>query len=152
MTLEEYERFVKATARPKKNQDHANLVAYAALGLCGEAGEAAELVKKSMRADAPMLDKVKLALELGDPIWYAVQLALLHGLTLEDILIINMAKLRRRAVEGKNEDYEYEMVEEYINKSHKYDKCRWCLARDYPLSDLGYCSEYCRGTAEEQGR
>ena len=153
MTVKEYERFVEATARPKKKQEHAYLVAYAALGLCGEAGETAELIKKSMRSDAPMLDKVKLALELGDPIWYAVQLALLHGMTFQDILDINVAKLRRRVTTGKDEDAEYAMAEAFLaGVKEGAARCKWCLATDAGLDDLGFCSAYCFTTAKEVGR
>lgn len=152
MTVEEYERFVKATARPKKKQEHAYLVAYAALGLAGEAGETIELVKKSMRTDAPMLDKVRLALELGDPIWYAVQLALLHGMTFQDILDINVAKLRRRTVKGKDEEAEYAMAEAFLDGTRKGKNCKWCQADDGVLDDLGYCSSICFQSGKEFGR
>lgn len=115
MTFEEYENFVKETAKPKKTQEHENLVAYATLGLCGEAGEVSELIKKAMRADAPPVDAVKLALELGDPIWYAVQLAVLHGLSMQDIIDVNVAKLRRRGTHGKDEKAEYEMTKTFLD-------------------------------------
>ncbi len=44
-------------------------VNYPALGLAGEVGEVSELIKKSIRDNAP-LDIQKLKLELGDVLWY----------------------------------------------------------------------------------
>jgi NTP pyrophosphatase (non-canonical NTP hydrolase) len=81
----------------------ANLT-YPALGLCGEAGEAAEKVEKTIRDDGGVLTderRAGLAAELGDVLWYVAQLATEAGLDLDTIAEQNLDKLlsrRRRAV------------------------------------------------------
>lgn len=70
-----------------------------ALGLCGEAGEAGELVKKALFHGAP-LDRDRLRKELGDVLWYVATLATTEGLSLEEIAEANIAKLRARYPDG----------------------------------------------------
>jgi NTP pyrophosphatase (non-canonical NTP hydrolase) len=101
MDLSEYQRRSRATAvYPGAG---ANLT-YPALGLCGEAGEAAEKVKKAIRDDGGVLTddrRAALAAELGDVLWYVAQLATEAGLDLDEIAAGNLDKLlsrRRRAV------------------------------------------------------
>ncbi len=73
---------------------------YPTLGLCGEAGEVADKVKKVLRDrdgrfDAAIRDDLRL--ELGDVLWYVAQLATELDLDLEDIAEANLAKLASRA-------------------------------------------------------
>ena len=76
---------------------------YPALGLCGEAGECAEKVKKTIRDDGGVLSderRAALAAELGDVLWYAAQLATEAGLDLDEIAEDNLAKLLSRQERG----------------------------------------------------
>ena len=80
----------------------ANLL-YPTLGLCGEAGEVAEKVKKMVRDDGGVLSderRVALAGELGDVLWYVAQLATEAGLDLGAIARDNLDKLRSREQRG----------------------------------------------------
>ncbi len=61
---------------------------YLALGLTGEAGEVAEIIKKHLRE------------ELGDVLWYLTVLAEMNGLTLAEIAVENIHKLKARYPEG----------------------------------------------------
>lgn len=70
-----------------------------ALGIAGEAGEVADLVKKHVGHGHP-LDKDKLAHELGDVLWYVAVLAERLGYPLETIMIMNRDKLRSRYPDG----------------------------------------------------
>jgi NTP pyrophosphatase (non-canonical NTP hydrolase) len=73
---------------------------YAALGLNGEAGEAAEVIKKMIRDDNGTLSsisKTKILLELGDVLWYVTVLADECGLTLHEVMQANISKLAERA-------------------------------------------------------
>ena len=96
MELSDYQERARATAvYPGAG---ANL-AYPALGLCGEAGEVAEKVKKTIRDDGGVLSderRAALAAELGDVLWYVAQVATEAGLDLDDIGAANLAKLRSR--------------------------------------------------------
>lgn len=71
----------------------------AVMGLCGEAGEAIDLVKKQRFQGHP-LDRDALIKELGDAAWYLAEAAQGLGVLLEEILRRNLDKLRRRYPAG----------------------------------------------------
>jgi NTP pyrophosphatase (non-canonical NTP hydrolase) len=73
-----------------------------ALGLTGEAGEVADMIKK-WAYHGKTLDGEKLRLELGDVLWYLAVLAARRGMSLEDVAQANLDKLRRRYPEGFNQ-------------------------------------------------
>jgi NTP pyrophosphatase (non-canonical NTP hydrolase) len=88
----------------------ANLL-YPTLGLCGEAGEVAEKVKKLVRDDGGVLTEARrtaLSKELGDVLWYVAQLATEAGLDLDEIAAANLEKLlsrqRRDVLQGSGDD------------------------------------------------
>lgn len=66
-----------------------------ALGLCGEAGEAAELIKKAMY-QGHQLNVTELSEELGDVMWYVAVTAWAAGLDLEKVMEENEKKRKRR--------------------------------------------------------
>ena len=96
MTLSDFQRRSRATAvYPGAG---VNLL-YPTLGLCGEAGEVAEKVKKMVRDDGGELTahrREALGAELGDVLWYVAQLATEAGLDLGEVAEANLAKLRSR--------------------------------------------------------
>lgn len=78
-------------------------LAYCALGLTNEAGEAAGKIKKAIRdSNSNISDETLLAIEaeLGDVMWYASQLCNELGLNLEDIFEHNIEKLTGRKARG----------------------------------------------------
>lgn len=77
---------------------------YYTLGLTGEAGEVAEIIKKSYRIvpHRQDVDARKLAFELGDVLWYLAALAEKYGFSLEDIAVMNIAKLEARSNPGSH--------------------------------------------------
>jgi NTP pyrophosphatase (non-canonical NTP hydrolase) len=70
-----------------------------ALGIAGEAGEVADLVKKHVGHGHP-LDREKLAKELGDVLWYVAGLATEIGVSLESVARGNLEKLAKRYPNG----------------------------------------------------
>ena len=97
MDLRTYQQRSRETARYP--QVGANPI-YPTLGLCGEAGEVADKVKKVLRDregrfDAAVIED--LLLELGDVLWYVAQLATELELDLSEIAEANLAKLASRA-------------------------------------------------------
>lgn len=70
-----------------------------ALGLCGEAGEVADHIKKWL-AQGHDLDPDKLRDELGDVLWYWTLLVAELGYTAEEIMLGNREKLRARYAHG----------------------------------------------------
>jgi len=84
-------------------------IEYATMGLCGEAGEVAEKVKKHMRGDCSLHHlKSNLVLELGDVLWYVANLAFECGYTLEQVAEMNNTKLQLRrknnTIQGNGDD------------------------------------------------
>jgi NTP pyrophosphatase (non-canonical NTP hydrolase) len=69
------------------------------MGLCGESGEAIDIVKKHLAQGHP-LDKEKLCKELGDVAWYLAETAYALDVPLSQILEKNIQKLRARYPEG----------------------------------------------------
>lgn len=74
-----------------------------ALGIAGEAGEVADLLKKHFFQGKPE-NNDKLCEELGDVLWYLSDLARLHGLSLSEVAAFNLRKLRRRYPNGFTPD------------------------------------------------
>lgn len=72
-----------------------------ALGLCGESGEVADLVKKHIFHGAP-IDREKLVKELGDVRWYFEVICIVLGVTREEVEAQNVLKLRKRYPNGFN--------------------------------------------------
>ena len=75
-------------------------VLYAAIGMCGEAGEVSELVKK-YAYHGHAIDTEHLARELGDVLWYVSYMAHLFGYPLGKIMAMNQEKLAKRYPDGK---------------------------------------------------
>ena len=97
MQVNEYQKVAMATLNPAL--DKKNVLINSVMGLCGESGEAIDIVKKWL-AQGHELDKAHLAKELGDIAWYLAETATALGLTLEEILQANIDKLRARYPEG----------------------------------------------------
>lgn len=97
MTLNEYQTLAYRTS----NHDLTNqgLVENGVMGLCGEAGECIDLVKKAM-FQGHKLDREKLIDELGDVLWYAAQLATGLDIPLGEVALRNINKLKERYPDG----------------------------------------------------
>lgn len=74
-------------------------IAFYALGLAGEAGEAVDAIKKGV-VHRHGLDRDKMRKELGDLCWYIAALCTLMGFDLGAILEENITKLELRYPNG----------------------------------------------------
>lgn len=95
MELNEYQRLALSTAIYPLDSE----IIYPALGLCGEAGEVAEKIKKVLRDGGSFTDSdtvITIAKELGDVLWYLSAIAHDLDLTLNDVAKLNIEKLQRR--------------------------------------------------------
>ena len=97
MTINEYQKLAMTTLNPALSEK--DVLINGVMGLCGESGEAIDIVKKWL-AQGHELDKEKLAKELGDICWYLAETATALGLSLEDIMSANIEKLKKRYPEG----------------------------------------------------
>lgn len=98
LTLQHYQRLAARTAGAGGEGDRRLVVA--ALGLAGEAGEFANLVKKRTAHGHKDITPEVLADELGDVLWYLAEAATSIGLDLGEIGLQNVAKLQRRYPDG----------------------------------------------------
>lgn len=93
MDANEFQRQAKLTAAP--GTDIINV----ALGLAGEAGEVADLVKKYLYHDHP-LDKARIAEELGDAQWYIAMGCEVLDIDLSLVMGHTIQKLKERYPDG----------------------------------------------------
>lgn len=98
MQINDFQAGANMTSRYRDQQGLERL-AVAALGLAGEAGEVADMVKK-MLGHGHGLDVAALAGELGDVLYYVADAASALGLDLETIAAGNQAKLAARYPDG----------------------------------------------------
>jgi NTP pyrophosphatase (non-canonical NTP hydrolase) len=97
MTINEYQQLAMTTLNP--DLDKRDVLINGVMGLCGEAGEAIDIVKKHL-AQGHDLDREKLIKELGDVAWYLAETAHALDVPLEDVLQRNIDKLKARYPEG----------------------------------------------------
>ena len=96
MTINEYQTKALRTAN---DLDITLGIVNGVLGLCGESGECADMVKKHL-FQGHTLDKTHLAKELGDVAWYLAVTAHHIGYDLESIFEMNINKLLERYPDG----------------------------------------------------
>ena len=97
MTINEYQKLAMTTLNPKLNKK--DILINGVMGLCGESGEAIDIVKKHL-AQGHELDREKLIKELGDVAWYIAETATALDVELEEVLARNIEKLKERYPEG----------------------------------------------------
>lgn len=97
MTINEYQKLAMTTLNPEL--DRKDVLINSVMGLCGESGEAIDIVKKWL-AQGHELDREHLAKELGDIAWYLAEAATALDLPLEDVLQANIDKLKKRYPQG----------------------------------------------------
>jgi len=93
MNISDYQTMAGVTATDFDG-DVSKRLMVSALGLTGEAGEFADIVKKY--AYGKKLDRTHAAEELGDVLWYLAEAATSLGLDLQTIAQDNIDKLRKR--------------------------------------------------------
>lgn len=105
MRFDDYQkRALKTDKYPKsRKKRHAEAILYSVLGLTGEAGEAAEKLKKLYRDKQGHIDEESfrlIALELGDVLWYVAHAASRLGIPLSTVARMNIEKLASRHRRG----------------------------------------------------
>lgn len=90
--MDEYARQVTAGLEIDSGVDP---ISHCGLGLAGEAGEVADIIKKS-QYKGRTLDVPHLKEELGDALWYLTAIASRFGWSLRDLADDNVSKLENR--------------------------------------------------------
>lgn len=94
LTPNKYQELAMRTAKPECRN-----LSNVGLGLAGEAGECADLIKKHLH-QGHNLDKEKLKKELGDVAWYLALGCEVAETTLEEVMRMNIDKLMVRYPDG----------------------------------------------------
>ena len=97
MDVNEYQKSAMKTLNPML--DKKDVLINSVMGLCGESGEAIDIVKKWLMQGHD-LDKEHLIKELGDIAWYLAETATALDVPLETVFQENLDKLRRRFPNG----------------------------------------------------
>ena len=97
MTFDDYQSLALRTVNPSLTPNQR--LGMAALGLCGESGEAGEVVKKHLYHHAA-LDRSALIKETGDALWYIALMCDCLGISLSELAQLNIDKLQARYPEG----------------------------------------------------
>jgi NTP pyrophosphatase (non-canonical NTP hydrolase) len=104
-TFKEYDKIAELTDLGTSAQDNMSPGwLYYAFGVCGEAGELAEKVKKLFRDHQGNLTeeyKIEILKELGDILWYMSRLAAHLGSSLAKVAFLNFVKLNSRKNRNK---------------------------------------------------
>lgn len=108
MTINEYQKLAMTTLNPAL--DKKDVLINGVMGLCGESGEVIDIVKKHL-AQGHELDKEKIIKELGDVAWYMAEIATVLDVELEDVLVQNIEKLKKRYPEGFSTEKSVNRVE-----------------------------------------
>lgn len=93
--MDTFEQYARAAGRTMNNGS----LAIWGLGIAGEAGEVADVIKKHL-GHGHDLDTAQLTRELGDVLWYVAAIAKTIGVTLEEVARANIEKLQRRYPDG----------------------------------------------------
>lgn len=97
MLINEYQQLALRTE--SKTESDTTRLLQGVMGLCGEAGECLDLLKKHMFQEHS-LSRTHLMKELGDVAWYLAISANALGFTLEEIFEENIRKLKERYPNG----------------------------------------------------
>ena len=97
MTVNEYQQLAMTTLNPALSKK--DVLINGVMGLCGESGEAIDIVKKHL-AQGHDLDRDALLKELGDVAWYLAETAYALDTDLETVFQMNIDKLKSRYPEG----------------------------------------------------
>lgn len=78
-------------------------LSYLVMGLSGESGEAADCIKKLLRKHGDQAwelstdaERLKFAHEVADNLWYIVRTCTFLGITIEELMLLNVVKLYER--------------------------------------------------------
>ena len=99
MDADRYQELAMRTAGDLAATPFRDALVVSALGLSGESGEVADMVKKHVAQGHP-LDRERLIIEAGDVAWYLARLCTALDISLGEVLQRNIDKLIARYPDG----------------------------------------------------
>lgn len=135
MTINEYQTLAMRTLNPELSKK--DVLINGVMGLCGESGEAIDIVKKHL-AQGHALDREALIKELGDVAWYLAETAYALNIELEDVLARNIAKLKARYPQGFETEKSVHRAEEMCIERAKPEDAEAVYALYHSLIDAPY--------------
>lgn len=97
MTGTEYQNLaMRTTAIPEENTD--GRMKHGAFGLASEAGEVCGILQKVYQGHE--LDNTHMAKELGDCLWMIAEICSAIGITMDEVMQMNIDKLKARYPQG----------------------------------------------------
>jgi NTP pyrophosphatase (non-canonical NTP hydrolase) len=93
MDLKQYEKEIRRTC-PELGSTFVNEL-HMVIGVATEAGELLDVYKKNLAYRKPM-DRVNIGEEIGDCLWYLINLCDMLKIDPETVMELNVAKLRER--------------------------------------------------------
>lgn len=100
MTGNIYQKLAMRTCNINNNNEEK--IKHGVLGLCSEAGEVSGLFQKVYQGHA--LDVEHLKKELGDCLWMIAEICDGYGFTMDEVMQMNIDKLKARYPEGFSAD------------------------------------------------
>lgn len=97
MNFNEYQKFAMRTCKKFDKEEEA--IANVGLGLAGECGEVADIIKKHL-VGAKEIDKEHLQEELGDILWYIAEACEVFNVDMQNVAVGNIKKLMKRFPNG----------------------------------------------------
>ncbi len=101
MEINDYQKKAMTTLNKDIKKD--DVLINSAMGLCGESGEVIDLIKKHL-FQGHELNKDDLIKELGDVAWYLAEAAYALDVSLDEICLKNIEKLKKRFPKGFESD------------------------------------------------
>ena len=101
MTGNEYQKLAMRTCNIP-DEDRGDMLFHAVFGLTSEAGEVAGILQKAFQGHA--VSDEHLMREAGDCLWMLAELCTAIGVSLEDVMQLNIDKLRARYPDGFSEE------------------------------------------------
>ena len=99
----EHEAFIYRLQELEGEGFHSERLLTAAVGLCAEAGEFTEIIKKTIFQGKPVTEEnlFHLKREMGDIMWYFMQACMALDVSPEEIIEMNVDKLKSRYPGGE---------------------------------------------------
>ena len=99
----DFNKYQELAMRTASNASKEDMILNGVMGLCGEAGECIEIVKKH-KFHGHALDREHLIDEVSDCLWYLAAISVGLDIELEEIAKHNINKLKKRYPNGFNHE------------------------------------------------